>query len=305
MKTCVHRAHDGTELTTYEWAPEGEPRAALQIIHGMAEHARRYAHVAAAFNARGYVVRAHDHRGHGQSVESAAELGDMGDWGRVVDDAHHINQELHRDHSSLPVVVFGHSMGSFMTQQLLYEHPQDASAWVLSGSNGKPPAIAAVGRVVTRLERLRLGAHRPSALLTKLSFGDFNKPFEGRTEYDWLSRDEAQVDAYVADPLCGFEVSTATWVGLLDALGAIASPANQARIPKDTPLYLMAGSEDPVGDRGAGVRRLAEAYAKAGLTDVTTQIYPGARHEVVNEINRDAVIGALVDWCDLALERHG
>lgn len=296
MQTGEHRTGDGQSLATYRWTPEGDAKAVLQVVHGMAEHAARYAEMAEGFTRAGFVVHAHDHRGHGKSVRSPDELGDLGPWDRAVADVHHINQALHEEFPSLPLVVFGHSMGSFMVQQLLFEHPQDACAWILSGTDGKPPLIAKVGQLVTRLERMRLGAKRASSLLTKLSFGDFNKGFEGRTEYDWLSRDPAQVDLYVADPLCGFEVTTRTWVGLLDALQRISDPANQQRIPADTPVYLVAGGDDPVGQRGKGVRSLKVAYQKAGLIDVTVRLYPGARHEIVNETNRREVIDALVMW---------
>jgi len=303
MRELTYETPDDLTLHAYEWAPEGETKGTLQIVHGMAEHALRYARVAEAFTNAGWVVHAHDQRGHGRSVDEAHPLGHLADddsFHRAVEDAHRINASLRERHGP-KVVVMGHSMGSFHTQQLMYQHPGDAMGFVLSGSDGKPPAIAHAGKLVARVERRRHGRRGASALLTKLSFGDFNDGFEGRTDFDWLSRDPAEVDAYVADPLCGFDVSTQTWVDLLDALSRIHRPANQARIPSGKPVYLFAGEEDPVGRKGKGVRMLADEYRAAGVENVTLRLYPGARHEMLNETNRDEVVLELLAWCESLL----
>ena len=196
-----------------------------------------------------------------------------------------------------PLVLLGHSMGSFMVQQLLYEVPEWISAAALSASNGKPSPIASAGRLLARAERRRLGPRGKSSLIQSISFGAWNKAFSpNRTDHDWLSRDEAEVDKYVADPLCGFPCSTATWVELLDALAEISRPSNQAKIRKDLPVYIAAGSEDPVSEKTKGLRQLVDAYGRAGLTDVTHHFYQGARHEIFNETNRGEVVHDLVAW---------
>lgn len=299
MEILRHVAPDGTPLAVYRWDPEGAPRAILHIAHGMAEHARRYGRVAEAFTKQGFVVYAHDHRGHGESVKPGAALGHMAEddaWERAVEDLHRLLREERTRHPDLPCLLLAHSMGSFMAQQLLYVHPSDVDAVALSGTNGPPPAIATAGRLLTRVERRRLGKGRSSAILQKLSFGDFNKGFEGRTEFDWLSRDPAEVDLYVADPHCGFALSTQSWTDFLDALPQLTKPRNLARAAKSTPVYVFAGSDDPVGDRGKGPEELVRRYRDAGLTDVTLRLYAGARHEVLNEINRQEVIDDLVGW---------
>jgi len=199
----------------------------------------------------------------------------------------------------VPVILLGHSMGSFVAQQFIAEHGAALIGAVLSGSNGAPSPLARMGVQVARLERLRLGPRGRSALLTRLGFGGMNKGIASpRTAFDWLSRDAAEVDRYLTDPLCGFPVATQFWIDLLRALDAVAAPPLVARVPKGLPLYLVAGEADPVGDFGRGVRRLATAYAAAGLTRVTTRLYPGARHEVFNEINRAEVTAGLVAWCE-------
>ena len=305
-----YEAPDALRVHVYKWSPDSDkPKAVLQIAHGMAEHAGRYRRVAEAFTQAGWVVYAHDHRGHGRTIPENGRPGHMADdasWTRAVGDLYAINRMASAAHPGLPIVLMGHSMGSFMAQQLVLDHPEAVSALVLSGSNGKPPPIATLGRLFTRLERLRVGYRDVSPILSKLSFEDFNKAFApNRTDADWLSRDPDEVDKYVDDPLCGFPVSVQTWLDMLDALPALTEPSRLARLPKDLPIYLFAGSEDPVGDRGAGVRRLHGSYRAAGMRNTRCTIYPGARHETLNETNREQVMSDLLEWCEQALQVTG
>ena len=292
---------DGVSLHVNGWAVE-TPKAVVQILHGMAEYGSRYARLAEALAAAGYTTYAHDHRGHGTSVPDGSPPGHMADndsWNRIVEDTHGVNREIASRHPGFPIIVLGHSMGSFVLQQLLFEHPGDMVAAALSGSSGKPPAKAAAGKLVARIERARLGRGRPSPLLTRLSFGEYNKAFApARTDFDWLSRDPVEVDAYVADPLLGFEVSAQTWVDLLGGLDWIARPGNVAKVPKGMPLYLFAGDRDPVGEFGKGMQRLRDAYVRAGIKDVRLRLYPGGRHEMFNETTRQEVTADFIAWCD-------
>jgi alpha-beta hydrolase superfamily lysophospholipase len=296
----ITSAADGLELFAYCWLPESAPRAIIQIAHGMGEHAQRYADFAQALIDAGFGVYAADHRGHGASVGTGQDRGHMADedaWGRAVADVNQLSEHIAQKHPDTPRVLFGHSMGSFMVQQILYQHPSAANAAIMSGSNGKPPAIATVGRGLARVERLRLGKKGESALLNVMTFGEFNKPFKpARTAFDWVSRDEDAVDAYIADARCGFICSTQTWVDMLDALPELTAPQNLALIPKTMPLYIFSGDRDPVGDMGQGVKRLVEAYRSAWLTDVTLKLYPGGRHEMLNETNRGEVIEDVIEW---------
>ncbi|MEM9729868.1 MAG: lysophospholipase [Myxococcota bacterium] len=291
---------DGVKLHVSGWAID-QPKAVVHVLHGMAEYGSRYARLAGALADAGYTTYAHDHRGHGKSVNggTTGHMADHDGWNRVVEDAHGVNREIAKRHPGLPIIVLGHSMGSFIAQQLLFEHPADMIATGLSGSNGKPPPIAAVGKIVARLERLRVGKRKPSGVLQKLTFEDYNKKFApNRTEADWLSRDPSEVDIYVADPLMGFAVTTQTWCDMLDALGRIADRKNVARVPKDMPLYLFAGDEDPVGAEGKGMRNLYDSYKRAGVFDVRLKLYEGGRHEMLNETNRDEVMSDFIAWCD-------
>jgi alpha-beta hydrolase superfamily lysophospholipase len=296
------RASDGVELAAYRWRPAGPPRALLFIAHGMAEHAARYDAFASFLAQHGIAVEAHDHRGHGKTARTQDELGffaDSGGWQRVVDDVKERLTQARENNPGLKIILFGHSMGSFVSQQILYESPGLIDAAILSGSNGKPLRLASVGRLVARLERLRLGRHGRSKLLTDLSFGPFNKRFApNRTEFDWLSRDTAQVDAYVADPLCGFLCTTQFWVDLLDALPQLSKEKNRDRVPEALPVLIFSGDEDPVG---VNLSELVKGYRGNGMTHVALRLYPGGRHEMLNETNRNEVQDDVMAWLEAFL----
>ncbi|MEK9971096.1 MAG: alpha/beta fold hydrolase, partial [Ferrovibrio sp.] len=280
--------------------PSTDPQAVVVIAHGMAEHAARYARFAAALNADGMAVYGFDHRGHGHTGQHGGLLGHMGDhdsWNRAVGDLAAACRLAADRHPGKPLLLFAHSMGSFMAQQFLYEHGAMLAGCVLCGSAGKPPPIAALGRLVTRIERLRLGRRGVSNLVQSLSFDAFNKRFQPqRTDFDWLSRDPAEVDKYIADPFCGFPISVQSWIDFLDGLQAIARPENQARIPKTLPVFVIAGRHDPVSGGGRSLQQLLGAYAAAGLTGVESCFYDQARHELLNEINRDQVTADIIGF---------
>jgi alpha-beta hydrolase superfamily lysophospholipase len=292
------RTDDGQSLLARRWLPEGRPRAVVQLAHGLAEHSARYARLAAALNAAGYTVYANDHRGHGPKA-APADLGhfaDDGGWGKVVGDFWTMNRLIAKEQPGVPIIFLGHSLGSFLGQDFVAEHSDALAGAVYSGSSGKPPAIATLGRLIARAERLRLGKRGKSQLLGQMWFGAYNKPFApARTEFDWLTRDEKEVDAYVADPYCGFPFSTQLAIDVLDALPSLTSPRSLARIRKDLPIYVFSGERDPVG---ANIQGLIDALKGAGFTRLTARIYPGARHETLNETNREEVTRDLIDWLD-------
>lgn len=294
-------AADGLPLHLRTWSPEppAAARGVLHIAHGLAEHGGRYAPLGRTLAGRGWIVHANDHRGHGLTARPPGTLGHFADsngWRLVVDDLAGLLRRHRAAHPGLPLVLLGHSMGSFMAQQLLYEAPELLDAVILSGSNGKPLRLASFGRLVARLVRRLNGPRGSGRLLARLSFDGFNRRFAPtRTRFDWLSRDAAAVDAYIADPLCGFDGTPQLWIDLLDALPALARPANQERIPPDMPVLVISGDADPVGDN---LSQLVAAYRTAGLERLTVKLYPEARHELLNETNRDEVVVDLAAWLD-------
>jgi alpha-beta hydrolase superfamily lysophospholipase len=289
--------HDGRDIFVRRWAPETNSRATLQISHGLGEHSARYARLAEALTGAGYVVYASDHRGHGPTCPPA-DLGFFAEtkgWRACLDDLHVVANEIDRRHAGLPQVFFGHSTGSYFGQTLLAERGARLSGAVLSGSNGKLPApLLAFGRRLAGFERWRLGPRGKSPLVQQLIFGAQNKPFRpARTPFDWLSRDEGEVDKYVADPLCGFANSNQLALDLVEGLQTLASPELAARIPKGLPIYVFKGERDPVA---ANLQNLIDVYRAAGLTRVAYKVYPDARHETLNETNRDEVTADLLAW---------
>ena len=301
----LQSAADGLSLFAYDWRPDSRPRAVVQIAHGMGEHAGRYAGLAEALVARGYAVRAHDQRGHGRSARPD-ELGFFAEtdgWNKLVADLWQVSRRIAADYPGVPIVLLGHSMGSFAAQQFLFQHGEVLAAAILSGSNGRPATFSlAAGLLVARVERFRIGRRGQSLLLDFLSFGSFNRAFRpARTWFDWLSRNPAEVDRYLADPLCGFSLRVQSWIDLLRGLDWIGRPANQAAIPRDLPIRIMAGSCDPVSNRTRGLQKLLAAYGAAGLRRVSHQFYAGARHELFHETNRDAVTADLIAWLDDAV----
>lgn len=193
-------------------------------------------------------------------------------------------------------------MGSFLARDHVSRHADGVAALVLSATDGKPSLLARAGRLIARLERLRLGPRGRSDLIHTLSFGAFNKPFEpGRTSCDWLSRDPVAVDAYRADPFCGFRPTVQLWIDQLDAVDALARPDHALRIPKPLPIHVISGGNDSVSGNARGVERLLAEYTRVGLTRVSSRIYPGARHELFHEINREEVVRDLLAWLERTL----
>jgi len=270
---------DRFDLQGYRW-PIDRPRAVVVLAHGAAEHSLRYARFAAALNATAIDVWSLDHRGHGQSPGPEG-LGDFGEggWDGLVADIAQFVERARDDEPALPVILFGHSMGSFAAQQLILDHSHAIDALILSGSGAREP----------RTE----GAPPPPGP---------NAAFEpARTPYDWLSRDEAEVDKYIADPLCGFETQTARRRASSIDFARLADPAALTGIRPELPILLVSGDQDAIGRNLEGLHLLERRYRDAGVSHIDTQYYEGGRHEMLNEINRDEVTANIVAWLDAVI----
>jgi alpha-beta hydrolase superfamily lysophospholipase len=297
------RASDGEKLFVYRWRPDvGVGKALVQICHGLAEHAGRYERLAEELTQNGFLVYAHDQRGHGRTAQSAEATGYFADhngWSRIVQDVIELGEAEKQEYPRLPRVIFGHSMGTFVVQQIIYQRPHLFDGVIMSGPNGVVSPLVQVGKLVTRIERWRLGKHGRSELINSLSFDSYNRAFKpNRTSFDWLSRDEAEVDKYIADPMCGFLASTELWMELLMAIPEVARTENRRKIRKDMPIFLFSGGDDPVNDNGRGCESLGRTYREMGIRNVSYKIYPFARHETLHETNREQVTRDVVEWLE-------
>ncbi len=285
----TYLARDGVEIVGYRWDPAGKPRGAVQLTHGMGEHMQRYSALARALSGRGLVVYGQDHRGHGATARSTGELGQLGPdgWAQLIDDIDLLVSRIHDEQPGLPLVLLGHSMGSYAVQQYLLDHSDQVDAVVLTGT--------------TALDQLE-----PAIDLDKpVDLTAFNAAFQpARTEFDWLSRDEAIVDAYIADPRCGFAIDTDSAKDMFAGARRMADPGQAAAIRPDLPLYITVGELDPTNANLALLNVLVDRYRAAGLTDVTVRTYPGARHEILLETNRDEVVASILDWLDQVLSKR-
>lgn len=272
---------DATILATYSWDNLFVPRAAVQVAHGLAEHSLRYARLASALNAAGYLVHAHDHRGHGESI--SGRPGDLGAAGfdALIGDTAAFGATLREERPDLPLFLLAHSMGSFAAQSVLLEHSELYAGVVLSGST----ALDVLGANLAESDG-------------PVGLEAFNEGFEQRTGYEWLSRDEAEVDAYVADPLCGFDLPDETVPALFSAAETLADADSLSAIRSDLPVLIASGAADPLAGGGELVQLLAHRYREAGLTDVTVKVYPDARHEIFNETNRAEITADVISWLD-------
>jgi alpha-beta hydrolase superfamily lysophospholipase len=280
---------DGLRIAGQRWDPDGSPVAAVQVTHGMGEHVLRYEELAQELTGAGFVVYGQDHRGHGGSALPGAE-GDLGPggWPALVADIGLLNAKIRSSAflagktpygADLPVFLLAHSMGSFAAQQYLLDHSADVDGVILTGTGS-----------IDLLEPA-LDLDQP------LDLSLFNLAFQpARTDFDWLTRDEAIVDAYISDPMCGFGIDTASGKAMFAGARRLADPAEVAAMRPDLPLYIAAGEKDPVNGGLTLLTALTDRYRAAGLTDVTVQIYPDARHEILNETNRAEVVAALIAW---------
>ena len=299
LQTISYPSCDGVHtIHTVQWLPEGEPRGVIQIVHGVAEYVERYAPLAHYLTERGYVVCGEDHLGHGHTA--AGQFGyfaPRGGWDLVARDIRQLRVLQGERHPGLPYVMLGHSMGSFLTRTYLIRWPGTLDGAVLSGTGQEPAPLVALGRLLAGGLCALRGPGDVRDLVYQLSLGAYNRAFRpNRTTADWLSRDEGAVDANLRDPLCAFRPTVSMFRDMMTGLRFIARRDNLARMERATPVYFLSGDRDPVGSMGAGVKKVAGMFRAAGCGDVTLKLYPGGRHEMFNEINRQEVMDDLLAW---------
>jgi alpha-beta hydrolase superfamily lysophospholipase len=292
----------GATLNAYVRSADGAARGVVQINHGLAEHSARYERFADFLASRGYASYAHDHRGHGHTKAPDAPPGRFAATdgvAKVVADINAVHDRIAAEHPGLPVVVFGHSMGGLVATSFLLQHSGRVHAAAVWNANFSAGFMGRVAQAILAWERFRLGSDVPSRVLPRLTFQDWGRKVPGhRTLFDWLSRDAAEVDKYIADPLCGWDASVAMWQDVFRFVFAGADDRNFAHIRHDLPINLVGGERDPASDGGKAVTAFAERLRRMGFSNLVSRIYPETRHESLNELNRNVIMQDFGDWLD-------
>lgn len=301
------KSHDNTEIVFFKHTPEVDHKGVVIITHGMAEHAQRYDDFASFLNSNGFVVYAHDQRGHGKTAGSIEKLGFFAEnngWEKVSDDLAELVKLAKSENQNLPIFLLGHSMGSFISRTYIIKNSKSVDGVILSGTAGSAGLLGKIGLLITSIIMMFNKKDTPSPLLDKLSFGDFNKAFKpNRTKFDWLSRDEKQVDKYVEDPYCGTIFSVGFFNDMMKGLELVNKKETANNIRKDLPIYLFSGSKDPVSKNGKQVKGVFEMYKAASISDVSIKLYEDARHETLNETNNKEVYTDVLEWLNSKLVR--
>ena len=301
------KSHDGkTMIHGVRWIPEGQVRAVLQICHGMSEYIERYRDFAEYLGERGVLVTGHDHLGHGGSASSGKDYGYFAekDGNRaVLRDIRSVHKRTKREYPQVPYILFGHSMGSFLARQYLCCFGEELDGAVICGTGFQPKAAVMTGMVIARIEAAFMGWHHRSRLLRWITFGSYNQRFRpNRTDSDWICSDDAVVDAYISDPKCGFSFTVNGYYHMFLGMLKLHNPDYLDRMPRSLPVLFIAGEQDPVGDFGKGVKKAAASFKEMGMEHVECKLYPEARHEILNEKNREEVYQDVWEWMNREVE---
>lgn len=296
------QANDGVEIYAKKWVAQGDekPLAIVQLAHGMAEHIERYDAFARKLVANKLFVYGNDHRGHGTTGKLNNSIGYFADeqgFEKVVGDMQLLTSIIEQEYPHIPIFLFGHSMGSFLSRRYIQLFGEKLAGVILCGTGGDPGLMGKIGKMVAAREIKRKGRRTPSPLMNNLTFGSYNKAFRpNRTEFDWLTRDEKEVDQYIADPRCGGVFSCGFFFDLLEGLQTINKVENIKMTPAKLPILFISGTKDPVGNNTKGVVKTYNTYRQTGMNDVSYQFYENARHELLNEINREEVHKDIISW---------
>ena len=296
-----------SRIAAFRWLPEGEPKAVVQIVHGISEYSGRFDGLARYLCGRGFLVTANDHLGHGRTAELNGKQGILAEkdgWMRAAEDAHRLRELTGERYPGLPYFMLGHSMGSFLLRTFLIRWPGELSGAVIADTGYESNAVLGFGKTLAGIIGTFAGKEHVSGLIHAMAMGSYNRQFApNRTPADWLSRDEAAVDRYLADDRCGFIPSVWLYRDMLGGMMYIANTKNLDKMDPSTPVYIYSGDRDPVGGCGKGVRKVYGFFKDRGVKDLTLRLYEGGRHEMHNEINRDEVFRDLSDWLEARLPR--
>lgn len=288
---------DGKKLFYRVWSVDS-PRATLHINHGMAEHSLRYDEFAHQMNLAGYVVFAQDHRGHGYTMQDGEEgwFAEKDGWSTISEDSYELDKEIEKEYPSLPHLIFGHSMGSFVTRTNIARHPEAYKAAIICGTGGDQGIVGKIGRSLALWRVKKYGSRAKAPILDKLAFGSFNKKFKAEGDFGWLSSDRKEVEKYISDPLCGFICSNQFYADLIEGSFTANDADEISKVRKTLPILFISGGLDPVGGYSKGVEKAVELYRKAGIKDVRLKFYPKGRHEILNDVMRQEVMSDAISF---------
>ena len=281
------------------WDEVENPKAIVQIFHGMAEHSERYDDFAKYLNSKGFIVYADDHRGHGLSVKEGSVQGYIGEDGfnRIVEDEKEISNLIRKSYKELPLYIFAHSFGSFIGQEYITKYSKEIDGIILSGSSKQDGIDLKMGKVLASIQKLLFNETAKAKLIDKLSFGAYNSKVQNRkTNCDWLSRDEKEVNKYLEDEKCGFISPINFYNHMFNGLSKLYKLEKLNKIDKNLSILVISGDEDPVGKYGKGVRRLHQQYVDLGIKNSAIKLYEGGRHELLNETNKHEVYDFIYNW---------
>jgi alpha-beta hydrolase superfamily lysophospholipase len=300
MQREVYQSPTGSKINLCSLLPTGEIKAVIHISHGMAEHSMRYSRFALKLTAAGFAVFTHDMRGHGQTIANDAPRGIFAKahgFNMVLEDQNEIVNLIKKRLPNKPIICFGHSLGSIINLNFALKYPNQVNALACWNSGIEIGLLPQASRVILALEGFFRNQNLPSLIAWKLSFEAWNATFKpNRTKFDWLSRDENEVDLYVDDPCCGFEVSISMWRDILGGVFYAGNKKNLQKLPKELPVHIVGGAEDPCTQNGSDMKKLAIKLQNIGLSDVTCTILEGTRHESLNEINRGQTTEQFMNW---------
>lgn len=307
MKSFMLKMDDGYELSINRWQPdtEEEIKGVIQLHHGLAEHSLRYDRFGSVLAENGWVLNAYDMRGHGRSAENAekngtgifGKLADKKGFDRAVLDLKAVTDNLKNDFPGKKTILMGHSFGSFVSQGFIEEFGSSIDACILCGTAGPRPALVGTGSFFAHLITFFTGKNAIVPLLDKLAFGSYNAKIQNpRTEFDWLSANELNVDMYKMDNWCGFPLTASFFCSMLEGLNKIHKSKNIKKIPTDLPVFFIWGSDDPVGSYGASIKDLIKIYQSNGMNKIDLKEYPGDRHEILNENDKETVENDIIEW---------
>lgn len=298
MQEHSYISRNDKKVFYHKWETQSVSKGVIQIIHGMAEHSKRYDDFARFLNNEGFIVYADDHVGHGLTCKNSGKYGFLyseNGWMKMVDDVKFLNEMIHSEYPTLPVYILGHSMGSFIARSLMIKYPSISDKWIISGTGYFSQAELIGGQILTKLSLIFKHQEKQATFIDKISFGANNKRFKSEGEFAWLSRDRMIVDKYIADPYCGGVFTLGFFRDLFSGIRFIQQSQNIDTIPKETSILLISGNDDPVGNFGKSIQKLKNIWEDKNI-NVDMKLFKDMRHEILNEIGKKTVYQTILEY---------